>query len=103
MLDDHDREPIGLVESLERLRARLGTASPSALSVLSDAWPQLLGRPLESMCSLAAIRSGVLVVNTTEPAVAEQLGWMSGELAAAANELLGRTEISSVEVRVVRP
>ena len=94
-------DPISLTESLERLRAHMGTAAPSAISTLQDSWTQLIGARLASSCTLGAVRGATLVVHASDPAVAEQLGWMHNELVAAANELLGVDQIASVETRVV--
>ncbi len=95
-------EPLELSDSLAELQRYLGTAKPASLSTLGDAWDQLIGIRLAEHCRLHSIRHGTLVVEASEPAVAEQLKWMRVDLRDAANAVLGGSEITTVEVRLVR-
>ena len=92
------REPVGLDDSLGRLRKLLGTPAPDGLVVLREHWEQVIGVRLAAHCRLHSLHGGTLVVSTSEPAVAEQLRWMETDLVAAANAVLGDTGIDSVRV-----
>lgn len=98
-LPGHD-EPVELEESLARLQRYLGTARPDSLAVLGQHWSQVIGRRLADHCSLHSLHHGQLVISVTDPAVAEQVRWMSRDLQAAANAVLGTGEIVAVDVRV---
>lgn len=96
-------EPMGLSEALAHLQRTMGTARPSSVAALTDAWEQVIGARMAKHCELRSIKGATLVVETTDTAVAEQLRWMSGDLCDAANAVLGATEIERVEVRIARP
>lgn len=93
-------EPVSLGDSLELLQRYLGTARPSSIAVLADSWPQVIGARLAQSCELGSLHHGRLVVSTGDPAVAEQLRWMSVELCSAANAVIGSEEVFEVEVRL---
>jgi hypothetical protein len=95
-----DPEPVSLDDSLAALQRYLGTARPDGVTTLRAHWRSLVGDRFAGHCTLHSIRHGCLVVATSDPGVAEQLRWSAGDLAAAANAVLGRRELSSVEVRV---
>lgn len=101
-MSDEGSEPVGLSESLSRLQRYLGTAAPSSLSALGDSWDQVIGTRMAQHCRLHSMRHGTLVVETSEPAIAEQLRWMAGDLRDAANAVLDSTEIAEVEIRVIQ-
>ncbi len=90
---------MGLGESLGRLQRLIGTARPDSLAVLEEHWEQVIGARLARHCRLHSLQHGTLVVTTAEGAVAEQLRWMQSDLVAAANAVLGSSEISDVQVR----
>lgn len=100
-MTDQGNEPVTLADSLVGLQKYLGTATPSSLMALSDSWDQVIGSKMANHCEIHSIKRGTLVLVTSEPAVAEQLRWMSGDLREAANAVLGRAEITAVEVRVI--
>ena len=94
------REPVPLVDSLELLQRYLGTARPSAIAVLQDSWRQIIGSRLADRCELRSLHHGRLVIASDDPGVAEQLRWMSVDLCAAANAVIGSRDVVEVEVRV---
>jgi hypothetical protein len=81
----------------------LGALRPDALRTLQANWTLLVGGRLAASCHLHSVRDGCMVVETTEPAVAEQLRWAASDLVAAANAVLGNTELREVRVSVLRP
>lgn len=96
-----DRETThALAESLDRLHRTLGVARPDAVRVLEASWSALVGRRLAEVCWLDSLQGGLLVVGTTDPAVAEHLRWQARDLAAAANEVCGGEVVTEVVTRV---
>jgi len=87
-------------DSLRRLQRLIGSARPDTLSTLTDHWQQVIGRRLAAHCELESLHHGTLVVRCSDGGVAEQLRWMSADLVAAANAVLGGPEVSTVEVRL---
>lgn len=81
----------------------LGALRPDALRTLQANWTALVGSRLAASCELHSVRDGCMVVETTEPAVAEQLRWATTDLVAAANAVLGNEDLRDVRVHVVRP
>lgn len=98
---DHESEPVSLSASLVGLQRYLGTAAPSSLTALVDSWDQVVGTRLARHCGIHSINHGTLVLQTAEPAVAEQLRWLSTDLRDAANAVVGSVEVVAVEVRIV--
>lgn len=100
-MNDQGNEPVRLSASLVGLQKYLGTAAPSSLTALADSWDQVIGARMARHCAIHSINHGTLVLETSEPAVAEQLRWMSGDLRDAANAVLGNADITAVEVRII--
>ncbi|MCZ7627739.1 MAG: DUF721 domain-containing protein [Microthrixaceae bacterium] len=100
-MTDDEREPVSLYASLMGLQRYLGTATPSSLMALADSWEQVVGTRLARYCGIHSINRGTLVLQTAEPAVAEQLGWLATDLRDAANTVVGSADIVAVEVRII--
>lgn len=100
-MTDQGHEPVGLSVSLAALQKYLGTAVPSSLRSLADSWEQVIGTRMARHCRIHSINHRTLVLETSEPAVAEQIRWMSTDLCNAANAVLGTAEITAVEVRII--
>lgn len=98
---DMNNDPLPLSTSLARLRRHLGTAGPSSLTALVECWEQVVGTRMARLCGIHSINHGTLVLQTGEPAVAEQLRWLSKDLRDAANAVIGSAEISEVDVRII--
>lgn len=96
-----EREPVSLSASLLGLQRYLGTAAPSSLMALADSWEQVVGIRMARHCGIHSINHGTLVLQTAEPAVAEQLRWLAADLRDAANTVVGSTDIVAVEVRII--
>lgn len=96
-------EPVALHRSLSTVQRYLGAVRPDAVRTIQAQWPAIVGARLAGACEVHTVRQGHLVVHTTEPAVAEQLRWDSGDLRRAVNALLGAEEIVDVRIDVVVP
>lgn len=93
---------VPLSSTLEVMETRLGLARTDALSVLSSRWTELLGSDLASVCELLSLREGVMNIEVRDPAVADALRWMSGDLMAASNDICGGEFVSDVRFTVRR-
>ena len=91
---------MALGESLRHLQRLIGTARPDSLSRLREHWQQVIGWRLAMHCELESLHHGTLVLRCSDGGVAEQLRWAETDLVAAANEVVGGTEITGVEVRM---
>lgn len=100
-MTDQGSEPVSLSASLAGLQKYLGTAAPSSLTSLADSWDQVIGARMARHCRIHSINHNTLVLETSDPAVAEQLRWMSTDLRDAANAVLGSVEITAVKVRII--
>jgi hypothetical protein len=90
-----------LQSSLASVQRFLGALRPDAVRTLRASWPVLVGARLATACHLHSVRDGCMVVHTGEPAVAEHLRWLSADLVAAANALLGTEDVTEVRVSLI--
>lgn len=100
--DPAGKGPVPLSVPLGILNSRLGMARPDSVAVLESHWTQLLGSRLASQCHLVGLRDAHLKVEVDDPAVAETMRWMSGDLIAAANDICGAAVVEHITFSVRR-
>lgn len=88
---------------LEALEGEGRLAEGLALGRLARDWERVVGERLASECAPAALRAGTLVVAAASGAWAGQLRFLAREVAARANEVLGRQAVGEVRVAVRAP
>ena len=64
-------------------------------------WVDIVGSQLARVTSPGSLKDGILVVTTTEPAVADHLKWSERSVVAQANKVLGTDAVRAVRARVV--
>lgn len=94
--------PSRLGETLDRVLAGLGAPPASTLEVVERAWPDLVGPAAATALQPVAIRSGRLVVRTTDPVWAGQARWLEGAVVEGLERLLGAGVVTALEARVDR-
>lgn len=94
-------EPLALQRSLGVLQRYLGALRPDAMRTIQAGWPSMVGARIAELCWIHSVRDGLLVVQTDEPAVAQQLEWATRDLLDGLNALLGSVELREVRVQVV--
>lgn len=88
--------------ALAALSARFGLARVDSFKVLQQHWAQLVGSDLARATHLTSVRDGVMRVEVNDPAIADHLKWMRGDLINAANDICGNDAISDVRLSVSR-
>jgi len=68
---------------------------------VSTRWVDIVGAELARVTSPGSLRNGVLVVTTTEPAVADHLKWSEQAVVERANQVLGTEAVRGLRTRVV--
>lgn len=91
--------PIG--QGVERFLAGLGAPPPEVTRDVATGWVDIVGAELARVTSPGSLRDGVLVVTTTEPAVADHLKWSERKVVERANQVLGSEAVRSLRTRVV--
>jgi hypothetical protein len=94
---------VSLDQSLASVQRFLGVLRPDALRTLQANWVLLVGGRLAAVCRLSSVRDGCMLIETSEPAVAEQLRWLATDLVAAANAVLGGAELNEISVSFAKP
>lgn len=100
--DQRDDDPIPLSVALEVMKARLGLARSDVVGVLGSHWKKLLGDDLSAHCELISIRDGVMGISVDDPAIADGLRWMTGDLVSASNDICGGRFVTDVRITVRR-
>jgi predicted nucleic acid-binding Zn ribbon protein len=98
-----DRDPVPLVESLERLVGGWGAASTGTTRSLFAEWDDIVGPRLAAQARPRSLRQGTLVVAVSDPAWATQLRFLEADLVARIQATTGTSEVRSIQVRVVPP
>ena len=94
-----DPRPIG--QGVERFLAALGAPPPKVTHDVVTRWVDIVGAELARVTTPGSLRDGILVVTTTEPAVADHLKWSEQKVVERANQVLGTEAVRSLRTRVV--
>lgn len=86
-------------EALGTLLRQLGLPEPGVMTSIIEEWPRLAGEPWVSKAIPSYLRSGVLVVEATQPGAVSFLRYGVGELERRLSERFGARVVSSVEIR----
>ena len=98
-----DRLPVSLHDSLVELTSELRVAGPDALRVVSEQWPELVGRELAPHVRLGALRDAVLTLEVDDPVWATPLRYLESGIVDALVEHLGPGVVRAVKIAVRRP
>jgi predicted nucleic acid-binding Zn ribbon protein len=99
MTDRSAPRPIG--DGVDRVLSSLGAPSSEVTIHVSARWVDIVGPQLARVTRPGSLRDGVLVVTTSEPAVADHLKWSERAVVAQANKVLGTAVVSSIRARVI--
>jgi predicted nucleic acid-binding Zn ribbon protein len=97
-----DELPLRLHDALVELTSELRLAGPDAMSVVADAWPDLVGRELAPHVRLGTLRDGVLTLTVDDPAWATPLRYLTSDIVATLGERLGRGVVRGIRITVAR-
>jgi hypothetical protein len=85
---------------VERFLHALGAPPPKVTVDVATRWVDIVGAELARVTSPGSLRDGVLVVITTEPAVADHLKWSEQTVVDRVNQVVGAEVIRALRVRV---
>ncbi len=86
-------------DALGQTLRRMGLAEPALMLDLESEWSDLAGEPWSAKARPLFVRSGVLVVEATDPGAVAFLRYGVGELQRRLGERFGEQAISGVEIR----
>jgi predicted nucleic acid-binding Zn ribbon protein len=97
-LDDPRRQapPAPLAGLLEALTARRGWDRRLAGAQVHARWREIAGADLAAHTEPVRLHGGVLVLRVDSPAWATQVRYLTGDLAARANAVLGDGSVTSI-------
>jgi hypothetical protein len=93
-------EPRPLVEGVDHVLADLGAPSADTVAAVVGEWANLVGAGLAARTEPRSIEHGRLLVQTDDPAVAEQLRWSERRILDRLADLVGAGVVDRVDVRV---
>jgi Dna[CI] antecedent, DciA len=82
-------EPVPLRDALAGVGRELGIPDPDRLTMLLEAWPEIIGTALATHAHVRALRDGVLVVGVDAPAYATEIRYLEQHVRAAYAGLRG--------------
>lgn len=94
-----DRGPVSIGDTLDRVLAGLGAPPASALERVVRAWPDLVGPAAADALRPVAVRDGVLVVSSEDPAWVGQARWMEDTVVRGLDDVLGPGVVTSLRAR----
>ena len=95
--------PKRLDDVVEGLASQRGWGARLRGARIHGAWEQIAGEDLARHVQPVRLAGGVLVVRAESSAWATQVQYLSAELLARANDVLGEGEVRSVTVQTGRP
>lgn len=95
-------DPAPLGASIEHLMTRLAGVPTSAIELIMDRWPEIVGDAAGASCAPVKVSQGVLTVRTDEAIWGTELRWLEPTIIERITALDEGTIITSVKV-VVRP
>jgi predicted nucleic acid-binding Zn ribbon protein len=94
--------PRSLAAELGRLTRRPGWGERLGAARLAAAWPVIVGPDLVAHCEPVRLAGRVLVVRAATPAWATQLRYLTQQLVARTDDVLGPGSVTKVDVVVGR-
>jgi predicted nucleic acid-binding Zn ribbon protein len=96
-------EPVPLRDTLAAVQRDLGAPSPDAFAVVQSMWSEVAGAELARHARVRSVRDGECTIEVDGAVWATRARYLSGELARAANERLGKPILAGVKVVVSGP
>ncbi|MGA7270444.1 MAG: DUF721 domain-containing protein [Acidimicrobiia bacterium] len=86
-------------DALGQTLRKMGLAEPALMLDLETEWSELVGEPWSSKARPLFVRSGVLVVEASDPGAVAFLRYGVGELQRRLGNRFGEDVVSRVEIR----
>ena len=103
MVDESERPPRPLSESLDRVAAAFGAPPASAMHTVFVRWPELVGPAIAEHARPLSLKNGILTIGVDQPGWATQLRYLGATLLDQLAAAIGDGVITRLEVRVTRP
>lgn len=97
-----ERGPERVAASLDRLMDRLGGTSVSAIEVIMDRWPEIVGDAVAGVSAPVRLADATLSVRVEAAELATELRWLEPTIIDRVRELADGTELTAVRV-ITRP
>lgn len=97
-----DRDPTRVGSLVDQLVGRHGVARSDVLSIVVGSWSEVVGADIARRTRPVDLRGGVLTVEVDDPAWATQLRFLTAAIAGRVDELVGRSTVGDVRIRVAR-
>ena len=96
---DQGPPPAPLAGALAHLAGQRGWTTRLRGARIHQHWPEIAGPAVAANVEPVRLHGGVLVVRATTPAWATQLRYLTPQLMARANEVLGAGSVTSVTIQ----
>ncbi len=97
-----EREPERVAVPLDQLMDRLAGTSVSAIEVIMDRWPDIVGDAIAGVSAPVKLADGTLSVRVEAAELAGELRWLEPTIVERVRDLADGTELAAVRV-VTRP
>jgi predicted nucleic acid-binding Zn ribbon protein len=95
-----EADPRRLSESLDRVIKGWGSPSSGVVASVFSGWEDLVGPDIAAHATPVSLRDGRLVLMVDQPAWAAQLRFMTSDLIARLDQVVGSEKITDVHIRV---
>lgn len=96
------RPPVAFAQTLARVVDGLGAPSVDVLVLVHERWSEVVGTEIASHARAVGISGNTLKVAADSAAWASHVRWSQAEIVASIEALTGRSEITSLTVKVAR-
>lgn len=93
------RDPVPVGDAIPALADRMGWTEQMEIASITEKWEDIVGEDIARHCEIVCFDSGVLTVQASSTAWAEQLTIMSGRMRQRVNEEIGSSLVTTIQVR----
>jgi predicted nucleic acid-binding Zn ribbon protein len=95
-----DDLPVTLHDSLVELASELRVPDPDAMRIVSEQWPELVGRELAPHVRMGSLRNGTLTLEVDDQVWATPLRYLESGIVETLAKRLGPGVVSAVRIAV---
>jgi predicted nucleic acid-binding Zn ribbon protein len=95
------RDPVSIGDEIPEFTERMGWSERMEIASIGARWNEIVGEDIARHCTVESFDDGVLTLQASSTAWAEQLKVVSGTIRSRVNDELGRPVVSAI--RVLRP
>ncbi len=95
------REPVSIGDEIPEFTERMGWTEQIEIASIGARWEEIVGEDIARHCTVVSFDDGVLTLQASSTAWAEQLRVVSGKIRSRVNGEIGRPVVSTI--RIQRP